>query len=191
MSRAALILAAALLAGCMAQGPREPERYFILEAPPGAKAATAVELPPTSVATFYDTQEIVYSRAPGTRAYYQFNRWTERPQRAIHAQLASRFAEGNPSPRLVLSTHLEEIYHDAAARPGTVRIKLSAQLSDAAKRSVVARRVFTAAAPAASYDAPGAVVAFDRALGALLDDIVAWVDAQNTSAQDSRAQEKK
>lgn len=178
MRRAALLFAAAFLAGCAPQGPREPERYFILEAQPGAKSSTAVELPPTSISSFYDTQEIVYSRAPGTRGYYQFNRWTERPQRAIHAQLESRFAGGNAPRRLALTTHLDEIYHDAAQRPGTARIKLTAQLSDAASRSIIARRVFTAAAPAAAYDAPGAVRGFDQALGTLLDDIVAWVDAQ-------------
>ena len=180
MRGAALLFAGALLAGCAGQGPREPERYFILEAQPGAKASNAVELPPTSVSSFYDTQEIVYSRAPGTRGYYQFNRWTERPQRAIHAQLEARFPESHQPGRRVLTTHLDEIYHDAAERPGTVRIRLTAELSEPGTRSVAARRVFTASAPAASYDAPGAVRGCNEALAALLNDIVAWVDAQES-----------
>jgi len=181
MNRGALLLAAALLASCgiqVPQGPRAPERYFILAAPAGAKAAIAVELPPTATASFYDTQEMAYSREPGTRAYYQFNHWTERPGRALHAQLASRFDEPAGGKGLVLRTHLDEIYHDAAQRPGTARITLTAQLVDPARRVILARRVFTAAAPAASYDAPGAVRGFDEALGRLLDEIVAWVDAQ-------------
>ncbi len=180
MNRAAILFAAALLAACAPQGPREPERYFLLAAPPGATADIAVELPPTSVSSFYDTQEIVYSRAPGTRGYYQFNRWTERPQRAIHGQLESRFADANAPRRFILTTHLDELYHDAAQRPGTARIRLTAQLADTATRSVIARRVFTAEAPAASYDAPGAVHGFDRALGTLLDEIVGWVSAQGS-----------
>jgi cholesterol transport system auxiliary component len=180
MTRAALLLAAALLASCgvqVPQGPREPERYFILAAPTGAKAATAVHLPPTSTASFYDTQEMAYSREPGTRAYYQFNHWTERPGRALHAQLASRFDEPSGGKGLVLRTRLDEIYHDAAQPPGTARIVLTAQLVDP-ERGVIARRTFTASAPAASYDAPGAVRGFNQALGTLLDEIVAWVDAQ-------------
>jgi cholesterol transport system auxiliary component len=177
MTRAAVVLAAALVGACAAQGPRDPERYFILEAAPGVKAEEAVELPPTSTASFYDTQEIVFSRAPGTRAYYQFNRWTERPQRAIHGQLESRFPPGTGAKR-VLMTHLDEIYHDAAERPGTARIRLTAQLLDAASRALIARRVFTASAPAASYDAHGAVRGFDQALGRLLDDIVRWANAE-------------
>ena len=179
MKGAALFLAATLLAGCGLQGgPREPERYFILEAAPGAKATTAVELAPTSSASFYDTQEIVYSRAAGVRSYYQFNRWTERPQRAFHAQLAARFADAPGPRRLMLRTQLDEIYHDAAQRPGTARISLAAQLVDLASRAVIAQRTFTASAPAGSYDAQGAVRGFDQALGTMLDEIVAWVDAQ-------------
>ncbi len=181
MTRVALLFAGVLLAGCglqALQGSREPERYFILEAPAGARATTTVALPPTSAASFYDTQEMVYSRQPGTRAFYQFNHWTERPARAVHGQLASRFAEpSGGGSRLVLRTHLEEIYHDAAESPGAARIKLTAQLVDPSG-STVAQRVFIASAPAASYDAPGAVRGFDRALGQLLDDMVRWVDAQ-------------
>lgn len=176
MRRAVVAFLAALLAGCAAQGPRDPERYFILEAAPGAQAGEAVELGPASTASFYDTQEIVFSRAPGTRAYYQFNRWTERPQRAIQAQLAARFPAASGARR-VLATRLDEIYHDAAERPGTARIRLTAQLLDAASRTVIARRVFTASAPATSYDAPGAVRGFNQALGSLLDEIVRWVGA--------------
>lgn len=180
MTRATVLLSALFVAACAAQGPREPERFFILEAAPGVQATSAVEVPPTSAASFYDTQDIAYSRMPGTRAYYQFNRWTERPQRAIHAQLASRFAAAKRTSRLRIDTHLDEIYHDAAQPPGTARITLSAQLFDATSRRVVARRIFTTSAPAASYDAPGAVHGFDQALGVLLDEIVAWVDSQES-----------
>lgn len=183
MMRAVLLVAVALLAGCglkELQGAREAERYFILEAPPGAKAATAVTLPPTTAASFYDTQEMVYSREAGTRAFYQFNRWTERAPRVIHSELASRFDVPSGGKGLVLRTHLDEIYHDAAQPPGTARIRLTAQLVDPSSSAVIARRVFTASAPAVSYDAPGAVRGLGRALGSLLDDIVRWVDSQGT-----------
>lgn len=177
MKQAIALFAAALIGGCLSTGTREADRYFILEAAPGARAVSTVVAAPTSVSSFYDTQDIVYSRAPGTRAYYQFNHWTERPQRAIHAQLAARFQAGAKSGR-VLSTHLDEIYHDAAQPPGTARITLTAQLVDPASRAVLARRTFSRSAPAASYDAPGAVQGFRQALGALLDEVAAWVDAE-------------
>jgi cholesterol transport system auxiliary component len=174
------LLAAALLAGCVASGPREADRYFILQAQPRSHPASSVLVAPMSVASFYDTQDIVYSRAPGTRAYYQYNHWTERPQLAIHALLASRLERDSPKKGLVLNTHLDEIYHDAAEPPGTARIAITAQLVDAGSRAVIARRSFSRAAPAATYDAPGAVRGFAQALGELLDEVVAWVDAAAT-----------
>jgi cholesterol transport system auxiliary component len=180
MKRAGILLAAAIVAGC-ALGAREADRYLILETPASATPAATrgdVRAMPTTAAAFYDTQSIAFSREPGMRAYYQFNHWTERPQRAIHVQLASRFSADEPHARLVLETHLDEIYHDAAVPPGTSRIVITATLVDAASRAAIARRTFVHSAPATSYDAPGAVRAFDVALSALLDDVMAWVDTE-------------
>ena len=172
-------LLAACVAGCSVPGPREPDRYFILDAGTAApRAGVSVVVAPTTAASFYDTQEIAYSRAPGTRAYYQFNRWTERPPRSVQAQLASRLEGGSPKSGLRLNTHVEEIYHDAAEQPGTSRITIAAELVDPASRAVIARRTFTRSAPAASYDAPGAVQGFNQALAALLGDIEGWVGAE-------------
>ena len=176
------LLLAAFVAACSVPGPREPDRYFILDAGIAASAAprsgASVAVAPTSAASFYDTQDIAYSRAPGTRAYYQFNRWTERPQRSIHGQLASRLEGGAPKSGLRLDTHLEEIYHDASEQPGSARIAITAELVDTADRAVLARRTFTRSAPAASYDAPGAVRGFNQALAALIGDIEGWIDAE-------------
>lgn len=183
MKAVSAFLLALGVAACSAPGPREPDRYFLLDAGP-AREAKAREGAPVAVAAttasgFYDTQDIAYSRAPGTRAYYQFNRWTDRPQRAIHAQLASRLEADGAKGALRLNTHLEEIYHDASQEPGTARITVAAELVDAASRAVLARRTFTRSAPAASYDAPGAVSGFNQALAALLGDIEGWVDAES------------
>jgi ABC-type uncharacterized transport system auxiliary subunit len=78
----------------------------------------------------------------------------------------------------MLLTHLDEIYHDATQPPGTARLVITAQLVDPASRAVIARRSFSAAAPAASHDAPGAVAAMRQALGALLDEVAAWATTQ-------------
>lgn len=169
------------VAACSLPGPREPDRYFVLDAglARDAKARAAVTVTPTSASSFYDTQDIAYSRSPGTRAYYQFNRWTDRPQRRIHALLASRLDGGGAKEALRLNTHLEEIYHDASQEPGTAQITVAAELVDSASRAVLARRTFTRSAPAASYDAPGAVSGFNQALAALLGDIEGWVDTES------------
>jgi cholesterol transport system auxiliary component len=181
MKRALLLVVAVVLAACGAPGPREADRYFILEAPPAASAArlaSALVVVPTTVAGFYDTQDIAYSRAPGTRAYYQFNRWTDRPQRAVHAQLVSRFGGPGTAGAPALATHLDEIYHDAGQQPGTARLVITAQLLDPKTRAVMAQRVFSGTAPAATYDASGAVDGMRKALGGVLDDMAAWIATQ-------------
>lgn len=182
-----------LAAGCASPGSREAQRYFVLEVPPGgapaagAARAASLVVTPTSASSFYDTQRMVYSRSPGTRAYYQFNGWTESPARQIHELLLSRL-DGSGAFRnvataasgvrgdLVLNTRIEEIYHDAAGAPGSARITLSAELVDPARGALLARRTFSRAAPAAAYEAHGAVQGFGVALGALLDEVVIWVN---------------
>jgi len=177
------VLLAACLAACAAPGPREADRYFLLDAGAAPVAAPrsgpALIVAPTTAASFYDTQDIAYSRAPGTRGYYQFNHWTERPQRSIHRQLALRLEGTGAKGTLRLNTQLEELYHDAAEQPGTAHIAIRAELVDSASGAVRARRTFTRSAPVASYDAPGAVRALNQALAELLGELGAWVDVES------------
>lgn len=172
------LLLAVTLAGCAAMEGRPPHRYYVLQ-PRATVVATAfadrVVASRTTAATFYDTQDIAFSREPGTRGYYQFSHWTERPHRVIQAELSARYGGGRDG--YVLVTHLAEIYHDAAQAPGAARITLTAELTDRSRRTLL-RRTFTRSAAAASHDAAGAVAAFDRASGELLDDVVRWVDSE-------------
>jgi cholesterol transport system auxiliary component len=182
-----------LVAGCLSAGERTSQRYYVLEdaGVPAARAtaprAATLLVAPTTTSAFYDTQDIAYSRAAGTRAYYQFHFWTERPGRTIGDLLVERLARGGAFQSvtkatggvqggLVLDTRLAEFYHDAAADPGSARVVLTAELVDPARRALLARRTFTRSAPAVTYDAPGAVQAFNKALGAVLEDVAAWVD---------------
>jgi ABC-type uncharacterized transport system auxiliary subunit len=143
----------------------------------------------------------VYSRAPGTRAYYQFNNWTERPSQKIGALLLSRLersgsfhtvavATSGVRGALLLSTHIEEIYHDATERPGSARVILTTELNDPARGTLVARRTFSRWVPAASYDAAGAVQEFNEAVGAIPDDVVGWVNATYTEKSASMTVEE-
>jgi len=189
----AACLAVALTAGCLSSGERGTQRYFVLEdagapaARAGAPRAATLLVAPVTTSAFYDTQDIVYSRAPGSRAYYQFNAWTERPGRALDDLLVARLERGGAfgavakatsgvQGGLLLNVHLAEFYHDAAGAPGSARVVLTVELIDAARRTLVARRVFNGSAPAPTYDAPGAVKAFNQAVGALLAELSAWVD---------------
>jgi len=183
----------AWLAGCASFGPREAQRYYVLDVP-AAKADAAASprsatllIAPAAASGFYQTEEIVYSRAPGLRAYYQLHAWTERPGVRI-TELLTRRLERAGSFRsvtttlsgvqgsVVLSTQLNEFFHDAATAPGTARISMTAELTDPVRRVLLARRTFEQSAPAPGYDAPGAVQAFGVAVAAMLDDIAVWVE---------------
>lgn len=169
------------LAGCVSFGAKEPHRYFVLEPARTVRAeaksagAGTARLGAATAAAFYDTEAIAYSRAPGTRGYYQFNSWTERPGRRIGELLAQRLDRSPAQPGRVLNIHLLELYHDAAASPGTARVSLAAELVDPARRALVGRKVFSSSAPAATYDAAGAVHACNLAVAALLDEVESWV----------------
>jgi cholesterol transport system auxiliary component len=182
---------AGLLAGCSGLSAPPAQRYFVLETTPTRLAPGALQrdamllVAPTTAASFYDSQEIIYSRRPGERAYYQLSSWTEPPNRGLATLLAARLVIGGAfrgavetgsgvRGSLMLRTHLVELYHDAVAAPGTARATLSAELSDPTGRSLLAQHSFSTSAPVATYDAAGAVQGAGQALGQVLDEIAAW-----------------
>ena len=193
----AIVTGAAVLAGCGALGSAGVQRYFVLEAAPAraaparaeatpARQKTTLLVAPTLAAGFYDTQEIVFSRTPGERAYYQLSNWTEPPARSLNTLLLARLEQAGAFATvaqttsgmrgaLLLRTQLVEMFHDATTNPGRVQVVLAAEVFEPDTRTLVARRTFSAAAPARSFDAAGAVRGFDEAVAALADDLVEWV----------------
>jgi cholesterol transport system auxiliary component len=154
-----------LIAACAPFGDtKQAQRYYVLEPKSEKAVSLPVRLGAVTASGFYDSEAIAYSRAPGTRGYYQLNSWTEPPARRIGELLARQSQDKGP----VLNLHLLEMYHDAASSPGTVRVSLAAELPGR-------KRVFTGTAAATSFDAQGAVRGFNEALGRILDEIETWV----------------
>ena len=184
-----------LLWGCVSLGESEPQRYYVLApdaasnpAPQSASRAATLLIAPMSASAFYETTDIAYSRASGERAYYRSSHWTERPGVRLTETLIARLqrsgsfetvahASSGVQGDLLLATHLQSFYHDAVQPPGRVVVALVAELIDPAARTLLARKSFERSAPARSYDAGGAVKAFDQATGAVLNDIAQWVNA--------------
>ena len=190
-----IVLAASLIAGCATSD--QAHRYFILVDGNAARArepaaatpsAHTVLVAPVTAASFYATREIAYSRAAGTRGYYQYSNWTEPPAIAIGNALMPKLERSGSFRKvahvasrvdgtLVLRVHVDELYHDAATSPGVARVALTAQLSDPSTRTLIDRRTFAAAAPSTSYDADGAVAGLRQALDQALDELVTWAAA--------------
>jgi len=139
----------------------------------------------TTTASFYDTDKLVFSRSAGTRGYYQFARWTERPGKRFADLMRSRLdrqstwrvsaAGGYVRGDVLLDTELVEFYHDASSSPGHVRFELRAELIDLKKRSLLGRRVFEQQVPLNSFDAAGAAAASDQAVSRALDELGRWL----------------
>jgi len=192
--KGAAIAAFALLAGCVSVPEVPPREFYVLRdlkgpgtAKPAMAAGRVLLLSPAFASPFYETQNLVFSRAPDQRAFYQFAAWTERPGRALSELLERRLEAGGGFRSVAASTagvkgdvvlhcRLEEFYHDVAEKPASVRIEVTAVLVDPATRTLVARRRFVQSASDAGENAPAAVAAFNRAATALLDEMSAWVE---------------
>lgn len=189
MKPLAVIALLVLLTGCVGQANLPPVQYYVLgngletvSARPASQSSARVLLVnPTSVSTFYDTQRLVYSRAEGQRAYYQFAAWTERPGRAFSELLGRRLDAPSMTSGvkgdLVLHTRLEELYHDA--RINAVNIAVSAQLVDSAGRLVAERQRFLRSVSTSGENAAAAVEAANRAVSEILDEIAAWIEGRS------------
>jgi ABC-type uncharacterized transport system auxiliary subunit len=178
MKQAMATAAALLLSACIGARPADPVRYFVLDPGPGTAASpyagTPVIVEPTTAANFYASTQIVYSDMPGVRARYRYSFWTERPQQVIQAQLRARLQGAGSNSGHRLDTRIDEIYHDASSTPGVVRITVTASLRGPRDELLASRR-FTRTAPAAAYDANGAVAGMRKVFADVLDDIVGWV----------------
>lgn len=193
----ALFLAALslMLTGCVNFGgeTNAPAMvYFVLNdpvptadpAPLRADAPTLLVLD-TTTGSFYDTDQIVFSRSAGTRSQYQFARWTERPGKRFADLMRARLdrqgawnvsaSGGYVRGDMLLDTELVEFYHDAASEPGQMRLVLRAELVDLKQRTLLGRRVFEQQVPVATYDAAGATQAANLAASRVLDDLTAWL----------------
>jgi cholesterol transport system auxiliary component len=188
------IVLGAVVAGCALRNNGDMQHRYVLAATPAAPTVAAQRqkatllIAETTASAFYDTPQIVYSRDPGTRAYYQLSSWTDVPSRRLAELLLDQLdrseaftavvpAASGIRGGLVLATHIEEMYHDASTRPGSARLVLRAELSDAQRRVLVGRRTFTVSVPVASYDATGAVQGLGAATAQAVQEVADWIVA--------------
>jgi cholesterol transport system auxiliary component len=204
LGAAAAAATALLAAGCAPLlAPRGPAPTSFVwtdtgrSAPAAQPAPVALLLAPTQTASFSDTQRIVFSRTPGTRAYYQLAQWTDRPGPRFDVLLLERFSQRRAFAQVtpmtsgtrgdaLLAVTILDIYHDDSRPPGTVRLEVSAELTDRGGRALLARRTFVREQQVAAESAEAAVAGFDAAVTSLLDELLPWVEAEAARATPSR-----
>lgn len=184
----ALALSACINLGVDKGAP--PVNHFVLEdlgriAPSHTPRPLTLVVLDTQATAFYDTDGLAYSDQSGTRSYYQYAHWTERPGKRFSDLLNLRLGRENLYAAVVrgspvrgdwlLETQLLEFYHDATHAPGKAQILLQADVVDLATHGLVAHKLFSVSADLASFDAAGAHEAFNRATTHLLDDMMDWL----------------
>ena len=181
--------AVALLAACASLQPPqvEPASTFVLEAMPAAgaprpKRDLVLEIPVPRARPGFDTPLMAYTQRANALDYFARNRWADTPARMLAPLLAQALGQSGgfravvqaPSvaaANLRLETELVRLQQDFRAKPSRVQLTLRAQLIDVDARRVLASAEFDETEAAPSDDPYGGVIAANRALGRLLEQL--------------------
>jgi cholesterol transport system auxiliary component len=192
--RAAALAAALALAACsnLFGGPPinlyhlTPERSFAASLP-YRDVRLVVDVP--SASPGLDTARIALVRPPVSFDYFAQSAWTDRAPLMVQAALLESFENSGrltalgpdslaAEPDFVLRSelrHFEAIYESPnPAAPPVARVALRVRLLSAANPRIVAEAAFARGETAAANDVPQIVAALNRALGGVIDEVVAW-----------------
>jgi cholesterol transport system auxiliary component len=186
---AALGIVLAGLTACVSLGPSTPPTRFALQAdfegqPVAGTGPALVVAVPTAAAGF-DGPRMVYVQRAHELEFFARNEWVDAPARMLAPLLvralerSGRFqavaeARTAAAAGLRLESDLVRLQQEFTVRPSRVRLTVRVQLSDVASRRVLGAREFEAVEEALSDDPYGGVVAANRAVRRVLDDIVAY-----------------
>jgi cholesterol transport system auxiliary component len=180
-----------LPAGCSVLPQPAPEAIntYVLDYPaaPAVNAAAGNDLPVLIVSTprahgGYDTTGIAYMQQTYGLRYFARSRWADTPARMLApliadaVQASGQFqalyaTPGSVAADLRLDTELIRLHQDFRRQPGEVRITLQAWLIDLKNNGVIATRQLDSVVATQSDDAYGGVIAANRAVGQLLDEL--------------------
>ncbi|HXK23362.1 MAG TPA: ABC-type transport auxiliary lipoprotein family protein [Myxococcota bacterium] len=187
---------AGALAGCSLLAPtRAPApRLFTLQ--PGfavadvaadatAPRTIAISLP--SARPGFDGPRMVYVTRPYEIQYFSTHEWVVPPARLLAPLLRLALARSGrlrvvettqvEPPALRLQTEVVALQQEFNVRPSQVRFALRARLDDGATGHLVAETELETTEPADSEDPYGGVVAANRAVGRVLEELAAWCAA--------------
>jgi len=188
---AALAALAVTLAGCalLASPGAAPPSLFALDpsrarAGPRDAAAQLIGIAAPSARAGFDGPRMAYVTRPYELHFFARHQWVEPPARMLAPLLAEalerdgRFDASqtgeNLAAALRLDTEIVALQQEFSAHPSQVRFTLRAQLLDLAARRVLASAAFEAVEAAPSDDPYGGVVAANRAVARVLDEVATW-----------------
>jgi cholesterol transport system auxiliary component len=148
-------------------------------------AAPTLVVNPSHAAAGFDSRRIIYVREPHRLEYFAHSEWVDTPARMLAplvvaaVENSAAFRAVVPTPSAVsgdlrLDTEIVRLQQEFGAPPSQVRFTLRAYLMDNTTRRVLARREFDATVAAASDDPYGGVVAANRAVQIVLEQLAAF-----------------
>lgn len=185
----AALLFALMLAGCATLRSTEAEavRTYLLEAQfdrivQAKPIPLVLTVSPSRAAPGYNTERMAFVRQPHRLEYFAKNRWAERPAKMLDPLLvralelrtgfnAVTSADGMVKGDVRLDTEITLLQQEFTTSPSRMHMRLRVQLVEQASYRVLATQVFDAVEAAPADNPYGGVIAANRMLPRLLDQI--------------------
>jgi cholesterol transport system auxiliary component len=134
----------------------------------------------------YETTRMVYLKRPYELEQYAVNQWADQPARMFASLIVQALGRTGswravvPVPASIrgdlrLDSYGFALQQEFMQDPSLVRVTVRAQLVDLKDSRIVGTRSFETVENAPSGDAYGGVLAANRAITALLDDMASWL----------------
>ncbi len=194
IAHASCVLLALVTSGCISfRGGSEAAHTYQLSLEGAQREVHAadgnspvVQLSPPQAEPGFETPRMVYLKRPYELEYFATNQWADTPANMFAPLLAQSLSQSGVwrdvvlLPSLVSGDYRLDVYGFALQQeflqsPSQVRVTARAQLVDLKLSMIVGMQRFEAIEPAPSENAYGGVVAANRAVAALLDQITVWL----------------
>jgi cholesterol transport system auxiliary component len=134
----------------------------------------------------FETPRMLYVKRLYELEHYALNQWADTPARMFASLMVQALGRTGswravvPVPGSIrgdfrLDSHGFSLQQEFMQDPSLVRVTLRAQLIEMKESRLVGTRAFEAVEKAQSDDAYGGVVAANRAIATLLDDLASWL----------------
>ncbi|HEY5582137.1 MAG TPA: ABC-type transport auxiliary lipoprotein family protein [Rhodoferax sp.] len=164
---------------------------------PARTAAPTLIINPPRAAAGFDSQRIIYVRESHKLEYFAHSEWVDPPARMLGSLLVAAIEQtgafsavvltpGAAGGDLRLDTEIVRLQQEFQTSPSRVRFTLRAYLVDDKTRRVLAWRQFEAVADAASDDPYSGVLAANRAVQTVLQQLSAFCAETMASATQAK-----
>lgn len=191
------LLFALVLSGCSSLGPAESEHAYLLEARFDRLPQLNI-IPLTLIVSQpratpgYDTDRMIYARQPYLLENYAKNHWAESPARMLSPTLmnvleartgfkAVATTSGATKGDLRLDTEIIMLRQDFTSLPSKLHMVLRIQLVEVESNRILATQTFDGLEPAPTDDPRGGVIAANRLLSKLLEQIAVFAETQGVA----------